>query len=379
MGRRLRWPASLIVADAEGRPLLRVGRPRPVDDPDTHDRDDTLTGLATGATFRASVRREFARIRRGGAAGCVASLDMDDLKFVNDTHGHRVGDQLLREVAALLTTSLREGDLVARTGGDEFGVLLPDTSIQHAVDVLERFSATLRTEVPGPDDAGVSVSVGLARLDDTVRTADDALRHADNAVHVAKTKTRGGVSVATKGMFSELRKEWVSLAHAAAVDERTALPNAASFTRDWAEVHAQALHEGSSYALLIVDVDHFHGFNRAHGMRAGDAALHDVARALESVTLPHHTYRYGGEEFTVLVPGVNDVDVVARLGADLLDTVRSLRLPHRGRPDEHDMVTVTIAGTVVDATVEHRAAAFDRVDAGLRRGKATGRDRYVET
>ncbi len=134
---------------------------------------DELTGLLNRRGWRYVADRELARARRRESAVALVVLDLDGLKEVNDTMGHDVGDQLLRDTAKRMREAFRVEDTVARCGGDEFFALLIDVGSREALDVVER----LRTETParGSFSAGVAVSAGGEGLEELQRRADLAL------------------------------------------------------------------------------------------------------------------------------------------------------------------------------------------------------------
>ncbi|HEU5063840.1 MAG TPA: sensor domain-containing diguanylate cyclase [Solirubrobacterales bacterium] len=118
---------------------------------------------------------------------CVAVIDIDRFKECNDSEGHQAGDQLLREAAAAWRQTLRSGDIIARCGGDEFAVLMPECDTEKASGICERLCAAL------PE--GRTVSIGLAHWDGR-EGADRLLARADQALYEAKQAGRGCVSVA---------------------------------------------------------------------------------------------------------------------------------------------------------------------------------------
>jgi two-component system, cell cycle response regulator len=126
---------------------------------------DPLTKLANRGYFHERAHQELLRTARTGRPSTVAMLDIDFFKSVNDVHGHAAGDLVLRKVAALLRGTMRASDLVARLGGEEFALLLPETGREAARVKLETLAAALReTKIILPDGAAVRVtfSAGIA-------------------------------------------------------------------------------------------------------------------------------------------------------------------------------------------------------------------------
>jgi len=166
---------------------------------------DGLTGLPTRSEFTGRVEAALHGPSRGHVA--VLFIDLDGFKDVNDSFGHAVGDELLIETATRLAAEVRETDVVARFGGDEFVALLSDCSDEEAVEVAERLRASLSAPYRiGHRDVVVSASIGLARPDED-DDAESALRNADLALYRAKESGRDRVSVFEPGMHaSALRR-----------------------------------------------------------------------------------------------------------------------------------------------------------------------------
>jgi diguanylate cyclase (GGDEF)-like protein/PAS domain S-box-containing protein len=155
-------------------------------------RTDTLTGLANRAAFLDRLNLEFARARRGGNDFAVLYLDLDHFKDVNDTLGHPLGDALLRAVAERLTSCVRETDMVARFGGDEFAVLqdnLPDVggAEQLAVKIGAALSEPFTIE---GNRVQTSVSIGIVPYRADIDDADAMMGKADLALYRAKDEGR---------------------------------------------------------------------------------------------------------------------------------------------------------------------------------------------
>ena len=145
---------------------------------------DALTGLYNRRRFEEELDRHIAHGRRYGMGGALLLLDLDDFKRVNDAFGHRAGDRVLTAVALVLTHRLRESDIVARFGGDEFAVLMPVGGVAEATELAELLVAAIRADVPTP--AGpLSASVGIALFGD-LSTADEVLSRADDAMYEEK-------------------------------------------------------------------------------------------------------------------------------------------------------------------------------------------------
>ncbi len=179
---------------------------------------DTLTGLPNRTLLTDRVNRALARARRTGEIGALLFLDLDKFKRINDSLGHSVGDELLKELARRLRTTLREEDTVARLGGDEFVVLLErlGEDLEAAVDKAREIATKIRTvfadeyELEG-HELFVTASIGIVTFPHDGDTVDTLLRHADTAMYHAKGDGRDGARVFERRMdeaaISRLRLE----------------------------------------------------------------------------------------------------------------------------------------------------------------------------
>jgi diguanylate cyclase (GGDEF)-like protein len=153
---------------------------------------DTLTGLANRASFFDAARRAFNAARLQRRRLTLAILDLDHFKRVNDRHGHPVGDAVLARFADRLRSSVREGDVCGRIGGEEFAVLLPDATHALASRIAERIRAAVAASA-ADGLPQVTVSVGLAAVDDGTPDVDALTRRADAALYAAKSAGRDRV------------------------------------------------------------------------------------------------------------------------------------------------------------------------------------------
>ncbi len=142
---------------------------------------DPLTGLANRRAWEEELRREVARARRNSHRLALVMLDLDHFKELNDTQGHQAGDSVLAEAAASWRNAVRTTDFLARYGGDEFAMLLPDCPDEYGETVLER----IRTAIP----LGCSASAGIAYWNGA-ETAESLLARADAALYEAKRSGR---------------------------------------------------------------------------------------------------------------------------------------------------------------------------------------------
>jgi diguanylate cyclase (GGDEF)-like protein/PAS domain S-box-containing protein len=153
---------------------------------------DPLTNLHNRRYFFDIAHREMERARRYQSPLSLIMIDIDRFKEVNDTHGHLIGDMVLRQIADRLRGQLREIDVLCRYGGEEFVVLLPDTDLNAAYQVAERLrQAIVRTPIQAEDrHVQVTTSLGVAYMDGECHQIDDLIRYADQALYLAKSAGR---------------------------------------------------------------------------------------------------------------------------------------------------------------------------------------------
>lgn len=182
---------QLVQADSEKSVLLeRLRAQAQLFERQAHE--DALTGLPNRRSFDATLAREFARAQRQRQPLCLMTLDIDRFKSINDVHSHAAGDQVLRELGALLARACRASDFVARIGGEEFGMILVETDREEAHRVYARLSAALdaRDAWGGIAELQVTASAGIAMLDPHDTSPAQLMRRADVALYRAKREGR---------------------------------------------------------------------------------------------------------------------------------------------------------------------------------------------
>jgi diguanylate cyclase (GGDEF)-like protein/PAS domain S-box-containing protein len=161
---------------------------------------DPLTGVFNRTRFERELDREAAHARRYGKGGALLALDLDHFKYVNDSLGHAAGDDMIRQVAAVLRQRLRASEILARLGGDEFAIILPHADETQATEASRKLKEALRERVSLATSSGIrraTASVGVALFDDGARRApsEELMMAADIALYDAKEAGRDSVRV----------------------------------------------------------------------------------------------------------------------------------------------------------------------------------------
>ncbi len=185
-----------LMADRDGRPQHFIAQIQDITERKLIEErlrhlaeHDSLTGLFNRRLLERQLAMQVARCRRYGEIGALLVIDLDSFKLVNDTYGHKVGDELLTAIATELQHRLRGTDVVARLGGDEFAVLLPGTTVEDArkvASILGEAIASCGVAVEGVERISVAASVGVAALDADTQGGEAALMEADRAMYSAK-------------------------------------------------------------------------------------------------------------------------------------------------------------------------------------------------
>ena len=157
---------------------------------------DSLTGLFNRHFMQISLEREMARARRRKQIMAVLMLDADHFKRFNDSHGHAAGDAVLKAFAEVFSTNIRGEDIACRYGGEEFTIILPDTTVKGAFDRADSILNAIRNlRITSGQQVfdGLSVSIGVAFYPGDGETAEELLKHADSALYDAKNNGRNQV------------------------------------------------------------------------------------------------------------------------------------------------------------------------------------------
>jgi diguanylate cyclase (GGDEF)-like protein len=159
---------------------------------------DGMTGLLNHGCFMGHLNRQFQEARRYGRPLSLVMVDLDHFKQVNDTYGHRAGDQILLRVADALRFSIRDCDYASRYGGEELALLLPETSEEQAMALADRLRRQVSSLVARSQEVRVTASFGVAQLEEGDSCGDDLLERADQALYRAKGLGRDRVCNAEK-------------------------------------------------------------------------------------------------------------------------------------------------------------------------------------
>jgi len=160
-------------------------------------RRDGLTGIFNRQHFVSSAELQLQYCKKSGRQACLVLIDLDHFKVVNDTHGHAVGDRVLKRAVEACEQHLRSTDIFGRLGGEEFGIVLPECTLDQAVNRAEQIRVAIATAVSDDDMPGIpiSASFGVATIARSGYELRQLLIHADDGLYLAKREGRNRVSV----------------------------------------------------------------------------------------------------------------------------------------------------------------------------------------
>jgi diguanylate cyclase (GGDEF)-like protein len=259
---------------------------------------DPGTGLYNYRYFYQELSRRFGEVKEQGRPLSILIIDIDHFKKYNDTYGHVVGDEVLRQVGQVIQRTVGHRGVVARYGGEEFAVLLdePLEAAKGTVEHLRRAVAHHRFEYQGYVVQGVTISAGLATYPDHDHNEKELLEKADQAMYWgAKQRGRNKVAVYTPDLDAHLF-----------VDQLTGL-----YTYHYLRIKlteeflTRSKEKGQPFALFFFNIIEFENINRQHGFEAGNMVLRELSMILkQSVRGGEIASRYSGDEFLLLIPAV---------------------------------------------------------------------------
>ncbi len=149
---------------------------------------DPFTGLLHKLSFRKTASSSLELCKRDKSSAVMFFADLDEFKQVNDTYGHDIGDNVIKEVVAVLKTKLRKSDILGREGGDEFLAFLPETSLEQAMHVVEKIKEAFKLHAFdfGDKKLLVSVSIGVIEVSPEIDTIEKLIKAADKELYKAK-------------------------------------------------------------------------------------------------------------------------------------------------------------------------------------------------
>lgn len=199
----VRWVHELADSVPEGDDQVLIGTVRDITEQKKLElrlrqlsRTDELTGLFNRRYFMQRLVQELARYRRYGRSTAVVLFDFDHFKRINDTHGHPAGDQVLVSVGKLLREKLRANDIPARLGGEEFALLLPETSLAEAAGVADKVRQLVQEQAFTSEEGqrfGASITCGVSSFQGTEETVEGILHRADQNLYQGKRAGRNRV------------------------------------------------------------------------------------------------------------------------------------------------------------------------------------------
>ncbi len=194
------WQTVAVIRDISQRKQMEQA----LEDLATHD---ALTGLFNRAQLEKRLQQEVDRARRYGRVLSLFFLDLDHFKTVNDRFGHQAGDALLKGFADLLCSEVRQVDFVGRYGGEEFVIIMPETTPEQALETAERLRARVADQdfelEPGGRKLSITVSIGIGAIPNHGRTMEALIQAADAAMYRAKQAGRDRVHMASGDDRSE--------------------------------------------------------------------------------------------------------------------------------------------------------------------------------
>jgi diguanylate cyclase (GGDEF)-like protein len=290
---------------------------------------DELTGSHNRRHLIRLIENEKERTARLGSLFCLCLLDIDYFKRINDTYGHLAGDTVLREFAATVQGQIRDSDSFGRYGGEEFLLMLPETSIEEAQALAER----VRTNIAGLGFAdlpelAVTVSIGIAEfrigesITQTVARADEALYQAKSGGRnqvVCYGQQEGRAAAPAKAATPPALPQ--ALLDTGGRDSLTGLLNRRMLRDRLAHAMERAVRKNDMAALILLNVNKFKEINESLGYEAGDAVLVHVAATVRAGLRDCDTIaRWSSDEFAVLIEDLGQETDAVQVAQKIIDS-----------------------------------------------------------
>jgi diguanylate cyclase (GGDEF)-like protein len=348
---------------------------------------DELTGSHNRRHLIKLIENEKDRTARLGSLFCLCLLDIDFFKRINDTYGHSAGDTVLREFALTVQRQIRESDSFGRYGGEEFLLMLPETSIDEAVMLAERVRLSIEklgfSEISG--DLLLTVSIGVAEFC-TGESIAQTVARADEALYMAKSRGRNRVICYGQGAHAEAsdlvatgvarstkdEPHHVAMARifeSAQSDPLTGLLNRRMLRDRLGHAMDRAARNQRLVALMLLNVNKFKEVNDALGYEAGDIILIQTANSIRQCLRDSDTIaRWGGDEFVVILEDVGIEADAERVAEKILNQF-AMPLTVAGR---ECFVTLSVGIALFPAATCDMDALLKRADIAMTRAKAWG-------
>ncbi len=338
---------------------------------------DELTGSHNRRHLIGLIEQERERVVKGAPSFCICLLDIDFFKRINDTYGHAAGDAVLRSFAVTVQKQIRETDAFGRYGGEEFLLMLPETTLEDAMQFAERVRMGIErlSFRDVSSDLKVSVSIGVAqfRFGETI---GQTVTRADEALYTAKSSGRN--RVVNYGQTVELLRENTDDAPAALPLELTDTSQCDPLTgllgrrvlRDRLNhAMARSIRNERLVGLMLLNVNKFKDINEALGYEAGDAILAQIAANVRDCLRDSDTVvRWGGDEFIVILEDLAQAGDAQQVAEKILDR---FALPLRAGERE-SFVSLSVGIATFPAPGCDIDTLLKRADTAMTRAKMWG-------
>jgi diguanylate cyclase (GGDEF)-like protein len=344
---------------------------------------DELTGVHNRRHLLGLIEKERERCERSGRPFCLCLLDIDLFKRINDTHGHAVGDAVLRTFCQGVAGQVRDVDAFGRYGGEEFLLMLPETTAPAALVLAERVRAAIEQLrcTDGTSEIAITVSIGVAEFR-RGEPITQTVNRADEALYLAKSSGRNrvlcdGHEAATLKPAAgpaplDQRDVGATVARmldGAQCDQLTGLLNRRLLRDRLRHAMDRADRNRRTVGLLLLNINKFKEINDALGYEAGDAVLSQAATLIRGCLRDCDTVsRWGGDEFVALLEDLACDSDAVQVAEKILDRF-GLPLDAAGR---ECFVTVSVGIALYPAAGCDLDALLKRADIAMRCAKAWG-------